>query len=306
MVGHAICNGTDPDSGQQINGTLEWLVDNIPSQYGQLQSKGNWTERNDVLVACNDEDLQPLMQRYGNLRPCLCGGDLYQEGSQIGPELGFGWMVGNSLNKGQGDKVLLLKTAWGGKSLAVDFRPPSSGKQVGPYYEAIFAIVRKTLANLKSYFPSAADKNYTIQLSGFAWHQGWNDGCDAQMTAEYEFNLANLIRDLRNDFGVPSLPVSIGVSGMAGYTPGLRTDIVNAQFAVANRTKYPQFEGNVAAVETRTFLREPRPHSPSDFDYHWNNNAESLWLVGQAMGKAMVEMVLREEIKDVNKVAAFA
>jgi hypothetical protein len=30
------------------------------------------------------------------------------------------------------DPVLLIKTAWGGKSLFVDFRPPSSGGQVGP------------------------------------------------------------------------------------------------------------------------------------------------------------------------------
>uniref|UniRef100_A0A6U6FT91 Sialate O-acetylesterase domain-containing protein n=2 Tax=Odontella aurita TaxID=265563 RepID=A0A6U6FT91_9STRA len=162
-----------------------------------------------------------------------------------------------------------------------------------------------TLANLTAYFPSI-DTNFSVKLSGFAWHQGWNDGCDAQMTAEYEFNLANLIRDLRVDFDAPNLPVSIGVSGMAGYSPGRRTDIVNAQFAVANRTKYPEFAGNVASVETRNYLREPKPHSPSDFDYHWNNNAESLWLVGEAMGKAMVEMVLREERRDARGTAAFS
>lgn len=45
-------------------------------------------------------------------------------GETIGPELGFGWVVGDALE----EPVLLVKCAWGGKSLAVDFRPPSAGK----------------------------------------------------------------------------------------------------------------------------------------------------------------------------------
>ena len=41
----------------------------------------------------------------------------------IGPELQFGHAMGDYY----GQKVLLIKTAWGGKSLRTDFRPPSSG-----------------------------------------------------------------------------------------------------------------------------------------------------------------------------------
>ena len=37
------------------------------------------------------------------------------------------------------------------------------------------------------------------------------------MTAEYETNLANFIRDIRQDLGVPNLLVAIGVFGMTGY-----------------------------------------------------------------------------------------
>jgi len=32
------------------------------------------------------------------------------------------------------NQVLLMKTAWGGKSLYKDFRPPSSSGEVGPCY----------------------------------------------------------------------------------------------------------------------------------------------------------------------------
>lgn len=40
----------------------------------------------------------------------------------IGPEFGFGHTVGNAIDA----PVVLIKIAWGGKSLAVDFRPPSA------------------------------------------------------------------------------------------------------------------------------------------------------------------------------------
>ena len=42
---------------------------------------------------------------------------------RIGPEYGFGLALDRALD----EPVLLIKTAWGGKSLAVDFRPPSAG-----------------------------------------------------------------------------------------------------------------------------------------------------------------------------------
>ena len=41
----------------------------------------------------------------------------------MGPEVGFGWALGDYYDS----EVLLIKVAWGGKSLAVNFRPPSSG-----------------------------------------------------------------------------------------------------------------------------------------------------------------------------------
>ncbi len=43
--------------------------------------------------------------------------------SAIGPEYAFGIMLEKSLNQ----PILIIKTAWGGKSLHYDFRPPSAG-----------------------------------------------------------------------------------------------------------------------------------------------------------------------------------
>jgi len=45
---------------------------------------------------------------------------------QFGPEFTFGIYMEQALN----EPILIIKTAWGGKSLLTHFRPPSAGKRV--------------------------------------------------------------------------------------------------------------------------------------------------------------------------------
>ncbi len=88
--------------------------------------------------------------------------------------------------------------------------------------------------------------------------------------SKYETDLANLIRDLRKDLKAPDMKVVVGTSGMCGfpdqskYGQGgyqhcagacatLADPIIPAQLAVGNASKYPEFKGNVASVETRGF-----------------------------------------------------
>merc|ERR1712232_57193 len=63
------------------------------------------------------------------------------------------------------------------------------------------------------------------------------------------------------------------------------------QLAVSNFTRYPEFGGTVASVETRQFVRMPKPASPGNQIYHWNNNCESYWLIGREMAKAMLQLI---------------
>lgn len=108
--------------------------------------------------------------------------------------------------------MVLLKTAWGGKSLYRDFRPPSSGGTVGSYYTRMLAEIRAGLTAAATEFPNHAGR---VELAGFVWYQGWNDGCEpATAVPEYETNLVNLIRDVRRELGVAGLPVVIG--GLTG------------------------------------------------------------------------------------------
>jgi alpha-galactosidase len=46
-----------------------------------------------------------------------------QDGGKIGPEFTFALTMDAALT----ESVLIIKTAWGGKSLHTDFRPPSAG-----------------------------------------------------------------------------------------------------------------------------------------------------------------------------------
>ena len=168
---------------------------------------------------------------------------------KIGPEFTFGLYM----HKFTDVPILLIKTAWGGKSLNTDFRPPGAEpyvfnetqlatlqkqgkdiatikaekeKETGVYYRLMIEQVKKVLADIKRVVP-AYDATQGHELAGFAWFQGWNDmvdqgtyptrdkpgGYDAYSTV-----LAQFIRDVRKDLNVPKLPFVIGVLGVGGPT----------------------------------------------------------------------------------------
>jgi alpha-galactosidase len=295
MAGHGFYDRKD-GSGKPLNGTLEWLTTDprTKGEFSKLRSEGKWVERDDVWITYNLQDAKvtptPVVNKYGKLTVGF-GGPPNAHQDMMGPELGFGWAVGDAMK----EQVLLLKVAWGGKSLNVDYRPPSSAGRVGPYYTVMVETVKKLLGNLKSYFPSYSGE---YNLAGFVWHQGWNDACDDDASKQYEINLVNLIKDVRKDLGV-EMPVTIGVSGMEGWKGSgklfvnLQTLVIPAQLAVADEKKHPEFKGTVASVETRSFHRDndSKGDSPGHQIYHWNNNCESYWLVGKAMAKGMLGLL---------------
>lgn len=271
-------------------GSLEFLVKDAATakRFAPLvDSAGQWRTRDDVWISYLDRQ-GPLTVGFGARK------------ETIGPELGFGWVLGDALD----EPVLLIKCAWGGKSLAIDFRPPSAGRPpyslgekgdaaithdpgiLGKYYRETLALTKAALANLKDLVPGS-DGRYV--LSGFGWHQGWNDRINDSFNAEYESNLAHFIRDLRKDLGAPALPFVIAETGMSGPDEKhpRALSLMKAQAAVAERA---EFKDNVTFVGTRAFWR-PVEQSPSNQGYHWNSNAETYYLIGEAMGEAMKQML---------------
>lgn len=301
MVGHGKAEeGRNPkfdpkapkgkDNPQEIPGGLGCLramVAESPSKFGPkgttplVGEDGKWLVRTDVKIYayCNEKT------RKGGL------GLGYAEPGALtwfGPEFGFGHVVGNALK----DDVLLLKISTGGTSLAKNWRSPGAvakrGGEVGPQYAHMVKTVKDVMANLGTEFPEFA--GHKAEIVGFGWHQGWQDGCDDKMAAEYEANMADFIEDTRKEFGA-GMAFVIANSGFGGEKQtGARLLVRQSQDAMVDATKHPEFKGNVAVVDTRPMWRDGSV-SPSDFGYHWNHNGYTHYEIGAGMGDAMLKLL---------------
>lgn len=254
-------------------GSLQWLTEDPSTKdtYSRLKTHtGAWVQRDDVFIWFLDRK-GPLEPGYGSNQ------------KKIGPELGFGWTVGDAFE----EPVLLIKLAWGGKSLAEDFRPPSLEGDTGPYYIEVIEKAKEILNTAAMFFPGLQGK--TLELTGFGWHQGWNDRINQSFNDAYEKNMIQFIKDVRRDLEKPDLPFVIAETGMSGPEEKhpRALSLMAAQKAAAD---YPDFERNVAFVPTRDFYR-PAEASPSKQAYHWNNNAETYYLIGSHIGKAMLALL---------------
>ncbi len=254
-------------------GSLQWLTENSSTKdtYAQLKTDtGNWVQRDDVLIW--------FLNRKGSLEPGYGSNE-----NKIGPELGFGWTVGDAFE----EPVLLIKLAWGGKSLAEDFRPPGLEGDTGPYYTQVVEQAKEIVNTADQLFPELKGK--ALELTGFGWHQGWNDRINQSFNDAYEENMIQFIKDIRHDLGKPTLPFVIAETGMSGPEEKhpRALSLMAAQKAVAD---YPDFNENVAFVPTQELYRPP-DDSPSKQAYHWNNNAETYYLIGKHMGEAMLTLL---------------
>ncbi|MFK7790231.1 MAG: sialate O-acetylesterase [Phycisphaeraceae bacterium] len=282
MVGFGTVLGDKP-------GTMQTLIKEKPEAYGHLVKDGNPIVRDDVYVV-NLSD--PGKQKEAGFLDTNFGA----QANHIGPEYAFGWVVGDYYE----DPVLIIKCSWGGRSLAHNFLPPSIEDYAKPqkdgdkgfHYAEVIRHTKEVTGNLKKYVPGYKGKGF--EIVGFGWHQGWNDSIDQGAVDVYERNLVALIKDLRKDLGVMDMSFVSANTGMRGWElpDRYRAKVekhVEAQLAVGDPQKYPEFAGNVAGVETRGFART-KEQSPSGQQFHWNRNWESYYLMGQAMGKAMLKL----------------
>ena len=137
----------------------------------------------------------------------------------FGPELLFGHYMGEAIT----DDILLLKVVEGGTSLRVKWRSPGVEQNTGNNYtaddlksESLYdKLIEKALFiqqadNLEQLFPQYKDKK--IEIAGFVWFQGWNDGCNDTASLNYEINFTNFIQDLKTDLNLPNLPIVVAQS----------------------------------------------------------------------------------------------
>ena len=278
MEGQGVVDLDHPEHYNGGRGTLVRVMQD-PAKAAQFKHvkhpDGKWTVRDDVW--CRFRTAHELKKG-----PLTIGFAGYPGQHHIGPEFQFGHVMGDVLEA----PVLLIKTAWGGKSLYQDFRPPSSGGETGPYYTQMIAEVHEALDNIATDFPELKDRRY--EIAGFVWFQGWNDAFGPeQAKAEYEQNLVHLIQDVRKEFDRPNLPVVIGEVG-GGENPGAA--LMAIRQAQATAAARPEFHGRVVFVKTTPFARPAEDSPNKGHGHHWFGNAESYFLIGDALGKAMVKL----------------
>ena len=228
--------------------------------------------------SANGEGLGKLTAGFGER-----GNQPTKIGRKIGPEFTFGIYMEKELK----EPILIIKTAWGGRSLNTEFRPPSAGqyklpKEVqdqwdkhpqgahgipkiedrkkwqddkeaasGVFYRMMIEHVQKVLADPRRVCPEY-DQKVGFELAGFVWLQGFNDLVDGQTYPngnyeEYSRLLSHFIRDVRKDLSAPKMPFVIGVLGVDGEKN------VNFRKAMAAPAEMPEFKGNVIAVDTAPF-----------------------------------------------------
>lgn len=273
MEGQAV---VDLDHEEHYNGgrgTLAKLLEEpeFEARWGWVRDgEGEWQAREDVGVwyrSAHEEKKGPLSIGYA----------VYGGRHHFGPELALGKVLGDRFD----DPVLLVKACWGGKSLHVDFRPPSAGGEVGPYFGRMFEELDAALTDVGAAFPEWKELEPVVE--GFVWFQGWNDGCDDEATRSYAGNLERLIGDVREQLSSKELPVVIGQTGNMN-SPALHA----AQRAGA---KAAGRDGPAGFVETEAFLRKPEDSPNTTHGHHWFGNAESYLLIGDALGESMVELL---------------
>ena len=228
--------------------------------------------------SANGEGLGKLTAGFG-----ARGDQPTMDGGKIGPEFTFGITMEKELK----EQILIIKTAWGGRSLNTEFRPPSAGpyklpREIqelwdkhpqgahgipkaedrkkwqadkdaasGVFYRMMIEHVKKVLADPKRVCPEY-DEKAGFELAGFVWLQGFNDLVDGQTYPnenydEYSRLLSHFIRDVRKDLSAPKMPFVIGVLGVDGEQH------VNFRKAMAAPADMPEFKGNVVAVDTAPF-----------------------------------------------------
>jgi hypothetical protein len=287
------------------DGSLEHAVKEKGKYPYLIDDAANWTERKDV------RNVRVMGSGTGNMK-VFNNEWMTITGKTIGPEIGIGHYLGQVTDA----PVLILKSCIGNRSLGWDLLPPGSpsfefedkgkvwhyagykesplrwekgtqpqpiGWYAGKQYDGDIANAKTVLAELDKYYPGA--KGY--EIAGFFFWQGDKDRYDAGHASRYEQNLVHLVKQLRKDFDAPNAKFVCATLGQTekGAT-GKEGKILEAQLAVDGKTgKYSEFKGNVATVYTHPLSQGGASNS------HYGGNAETYMNVGEAMGRAMAELL---------------
>jgi lysophospholipase L1-like esterase len=148
--------------------------------------------------------------------------------------------------------------------------------QNGQEYLELVNSVNDSLAQLPRFLPGYQNQGY--EIAGLVWMQGIADSGSPAHAAAYEKNLANLIRDLRRDLKAPKMPVVVAALKMGDGK------VYDAQRAVGETARYPEFFGNVTVVDTQPFFCGGDPRT-------LGSHAETILEVGETLGQSLLKLM---------------
>ena len=233
--------------------------------------------------SANGEGLGKLTAGFG-----ARGDQPTKDGGKIGPEFTFGIYMEKELK----EPILIIKTAWGGRSLHTEFRPPSAGqyklpKEIqelwdkhpqgahgipkaedrkkwqddkdaasGVFYRMMIEHVKKVLADPKRVCPEY-DEKAGYEVAGFVWLQGFNDLVDGTTyPGPDQPGKYDVYSDLLAKF-IRDVRKDLSAPKMPFVIGVLGVDgeskNVNFRKAMAAPADMPEFKGNVLAVKTAPF-----------------------------------------------------
>jgi Carbohydrate esterase, sialic acid-specific acetylesterase len=306
-------------------GSLEHAVKEKKKYSYLLDDAGQWAERKDVRYARVMSGRGGGMQRFNNewmtVKTCRT----------IGPEFGIAKLVGDAVDEPVmilkscignrslswdllppgserfefvvKDKGVEKKMVYAGykdrpESWEVDparglkTEPPpwvdkKTGKPIdwyaGKQWDDDIAHAKTVLSELDKHYPGATG----YEVAGFFYWQGEKDAGNPGHAARYEQNLVHFIKSIRKEFNAPQAKFVLATMGesVKGGT-GNGGLILDAHLAVDGNTgKYPEFKGNVATIYTHPMAQGGSGNG------HYGGKAEVYMDVGEAMGKAMIELL---------------
>lgn len=285
-----------------------------------IDQSGAWTVRQDVRYVQYMSGRGPLRNEW-----------LTVAGGNIGPEYGIGHLLGNAIDApvlvlkccignralgwdllppgsprrefvsrdktgtekrlvyaGSGDKPEFwdLDPA---KGLATEPGPwlDKNGKPIdwyaGKQWDSDIGDAQKALADLEKHYPGAGG----YEVAGFFFWQGERDAGNAGHAAHYEANLVAFIKALRKEFQAPQAKFVCGTLGETTQeSSGPPRLVLDGHLAVDGSSgRYPEFAGNVKTIYTHPLAQGGSGNG------HYGGKAEVYMDVGEAMGKAMVELL---------------
>jgi hypothetical protein len=319
MVGFGTVNGTGDD-------TLETMIKRQNKFPNLVNDLGEWTTRQDVRYRGVISDFANALLSPGALdstfgpelgfgyimgwyhdEPVLLlksctgnrglGWDILPPGS---PSYEYNGLLYAGYGEGPGTRPIGAPPAtdpgwWAGLEWDRFFMDES--EWVRPQDPAEVENVVDVLDNFATEYPDWAAQGF--EIAGFVWWQGDKDRYDMGLATKYEENLVNLIDSLRNYYSnrypgqvVPNAPfvlATLGQTELGNSTIPAEKAILDAQLAVDGTAgNYPLYAGNVKTVYSNPLSQGGASNS------HYNKNAVTYMLIGDALGSAMVSLLETE------------